>query len=542
MARLSPTLLVLALLAAGAGRVAAQAPPLPPVPAPAENPPTEAKRLLGKILFWDEQLSSDDTVACGTCHLPELNGSDDRAGLHPGADERFGTPDDVTASPGVALADGDNRRTAHASFGFDPQVTPRATQAIIGTQFAGLQFWDGRALGIFEDPETGAELIPFGGALESQAVGPILSEVEMAHQEREWAEVRRKVREVRPLAYASELPPDLAAGLAGGPGYPELFEAAFGDPEVTAARIAFAIATYERSLVPDQTPWDLFNAGNPNALTVNQRDGLNAFRNSPCNGCHRPPMFTDNVFHAVGQRPWQEDAGRMDVTGDFLDRGKFKTPTLRGVGLKTTFMHSGQLTSLEEVLDFYQGLNGQPGFPDNRAPGIPVPPFPPGAVPSLIDFLANGLTDPRVAAGEFPFDRPRLRSELPEGPELRLHDAAGGGRELELLPPAGQVVDGYRAFRGSFPEAPGGGLATLGTRGAGAAAYDHSELDCGLLPERSDFTSAVDEPGSFYYLVAAVSPEGCHGLGRSFRPLPGGESVRSLGRPHPVVDCEPCLP
>jgi cytochrome c peroxidase len=39
---------------------------LPPVPIPAENPITEPKRVLGKILFWDEQLSSDDTVACGT--------------------------------------------------------------------------------------------------------------------------------------------------------------------------------------------------------------------------------------------------------------------------------------------------------------------------------------------------------------------------------------------------------------------------------------------------------------------------------------------
>ena len=42
---------------------------LPPVPVPPENPITEAKRVLGKILFWDEQLSSDNTMACGTCHI-----------------------------------------------------------------------------------------------------------------------------------------------------------------------------------------------------------------------------------------------------------------------------------------------------------------------------------------------------------------------------------------------------------------------------------------------------------------------------------------
>ncbi len=49
---------------------------LPPVPVPVENPITEAKRVLGKILFWEEQLSSDDTVACGTCHIMSAAGSD----------------------------------------------------------------------------------------------------------------------------------------------------------------------------------------------------------------------------------------------------------------------------------------------------------------------------------------------------------------------------------------------------------------------------------------------------------------------------------
>jgi cytochrome c peroxidase len=58
---------------------------VPPVPVPAENPITEPKRVLGKVLFWDEQLSSDDTVACGTCHLPAHGGSDPRTGRHPRA-------------------------------------------------------------------------------------------------------------------------------------------------------------------------------------------------------------------------------------------------------------------------------------------------------------------------------------------------------------------------------------------------------------------------------------------------------------------------
>lgn len=545
MTRRIPSLVPLAVLglmfSARAGL--AQAPPLPPVPVPAENPITEAKRVLGKILFWDEQLSSDDTIACGTCHLPEFAGSDPRLAVNPGSDETFGTPDDVLASPGVALADAGNRAIESELFGFAAQVTPRATQAIIGTQFAGRQFWDGRATGVFEDPESESVLIPFGGALETQALGPLLSPVEMAHEDRDWDQVRLKVHAVTPLAYASELPPDLRDALASSPTYPELFEQAFGDGEVTPARIAMAIATYERTLIPDQTPWDLFNAGDGTALTPAQVNGLNTFRNAPCSGCHRPPMFTDNAFHNLGLRPWEEDPGQMEVSGDFNERGRFKTPTLRGVGLKASFMHTGGLRTLRQVVDFYLAVNGQTQFPDGRAPGFPLPPFPPGSVPNLIDFLTNGLTDPRVAGGDFPFDRPTLRSELPEGPDLRLQRDSDGNCDLELLPPEDQVVDGYRAFRGTFPPAPGGGLATLGTRGSDPlAAYDHAEIDCGLLPALSDVTSLVDEPGSYYFLVAAVSDEGCHGLGRSYRALPGGESVRSMGRPHRIVNCQACLP
>ncbi len=78
-----PLLLLLALVAS-----APLAADLPPVPVPAENPITEQKRVLGKILFWDEQLSSDGTVACGTCHRPGAGGGDPRAGRQPGRRQR----------------------------------------------------------------------------------------------------------------------------------------------------------------------------------------------------------------------------------------------------------------------------------------------------------------------------------------------------------------------------------------------------------------------------------------------------------------------
>ena len=105
---------------------------LPPVPVPAENPVTEAKRVLGKILFWDEQLSSNDTVACGTCHRPAVGGVDPRIGTHPGTDA--GTIDDVRGSPGIRSLDQAGSPQRHPIFGDEPQVTPRLSRGVSGTR------------------------------------------------------------------------------------------------------------------------------------------------------------------------------------------------------------------------------------------------------------------------------------------------------------------------------------------------------------------------------------------------------------------------
>ena len=67
----------------GALLLAASLPAQVPIYVPAENPLTPEKVVLGKILFWDEQLSSDDSTACGTCHQPAFGGSDPRAARSP---------------------------------------------------------------------------------------------------------------------------------------------------------------------------------------------------------------------------------------------------------------------------------------------------------------------------------------------------------------------------------------------------------------------------------------------------------------------------
>ena len=88
-----------------------------PPPVSPENPLTEEKRVLGKILFWDEQLSSDDTVACGTCHIPAAGGADPRFAAHPGPDGLFGTEDDTIGSAGIVHRNVSNEPVVDPFFG-----------------------------------------------------------------------------------------------------------------------------------------------------------------------------------------------------------------------------------------------------------------------------------------------------------------------------------------------------------------------------------------------------------------------------------------
>ena len=396
---------------------------LPPVPVPEENPIDPYKAVLGKILFWDEQLSSDNSIACGTCHLTERGGADERRGRHPGFDGIFQTPDDVFGSQGVVRRDSNGVPIEDPLFGFDVQVTGRSAPPFFGGLWDPSTFWDGRAEGPFVDPLSGDVVIPQGGALEIQALAPILSDVEMAKEGRTWAEVIAKLEVVPPLALAEQLPPDVAAVLANGATYPDLFERAFENGAIDPVNIAFAIATYERTLVADQTPWDAFIAGDVNAMTPEQIEGWDTFRFSACASCHSPPIFGSGRFNNVGLRAVFEDVGRQGATGNPSDRGRFKVPTLRNSGVRPKFMHTGEIGNVARVVDFYQPST--PHFPDNLDPRVPVF-IPLTQRPALVDFLENGLTDPRVESGEFPFDRPTLWMEtnLPE-PGGTLQLAAG---------------------------------------------------------------------------------------------------------------------
>ena len=397
-------------------------PALEPPIAPTENPVTATKAYLGKALFWDEQISSTRTVACGTCHRSSEGGSDPRTSVtgsisrNPGADNTFNTADDAFGSPGVPLNNLNGTYSLSNFFGFNEQVTGRKAPSYLNAGYtrSGL-FWDGRANDVFRDPLTNAIVVSGNGGLESQILGPPLSSGEMAHGGRNWTQVAARVAESKPLALAANVPTALNTWIDGRT-YPELFQEAFGTPDVTPARIALAIATHERTLFSDQTPLDKW-ATQIEPLTAQEESGRQIFVNLQCNSCHDGALLQDQNFHNIGVRPQTEDLGRGGVTLNSDDNGRFKTPNLRNIELRAPYMHNGRFATLEEVVEFYDRGG------DFDAPNIDHGVIRPLNLTApekadLVAFMKRPLTDPRVAQELPPFDRPQLYTETNRVPVI----------------------------------------------------------------------------------------------------------------------------
>jgi len=396
------------------------------VDAPTANPMTAEKIMLGKMLFWEEQLSTDDSIACGTCHQPESGGSDSRSvhHRHPGPDRLFGTTDDRHGSPGIVGQDQNGDYVYDELFGTAARVSINMPGSALTASHHQQLRWNGATGPEFVDPETQEVAIAIGGALEEQALHAILSSQEMAKEGRTWADVANKLASCTPMALARDLTPDIEAAINANPGYPALFAAAFGDPGITARRIAFALASYQRTLTPDQTPWDRYQAGDLSALTPDQVLGMQIFAGAGhCIECHPAPLFSDGLFHNLGIAPLDAEAGRFDETGIPEDRGAFKTPSLRNAGLRPRLFHNGASPSLMDMssqLDdpgsvysiYMQGggihnFNVDPLLQPIGSHGITE-----NEMLATLDFVANALKDPRAEHGLPPFDHPTLRSTV----------------------------------------------------------------------------------------------------------------------------------
>jgi cytochrome c peroxidase len=203
---------------------------LPPQPVPRRTRSRRRRRSSASCCSGKSRCRRNNRVACGTCHTFGAGGGDLRRATHPGPDGVVPSPDDSFGSPGLVRSDANNLYAPDAEFGLARQVTRRASPSMLLAAWFPELFWDGRARPNFVDPATSVTLIPTNGALENQALGPLLANDEMAHDARTFAHVTQKLQSARPMALATNLPADMAQAIAGGVTYPQLFAAAFGTP------------------------------------------------------------------------------------------------------------------------------------------------------------------------------------------------------------------------------------------------------------------------------------------------------------------------
>jgi cytochrome c peroxidase len=257
-----------------------------------------------------------------------------------------------------------------------------------------------------------------------------MSSGEMACANRSFDALLAKLAKVTPLALAKGVPLEMKAAIsAANSKYANLFSAAFpgSATPISAVHFAFAIATHERHLRSDKTPWDLYNrylldpkAGDGNALTPAQIRGFQLFMGKAgCNGCHKPPFFSDFKFHNL-HFVTEKDPGRQGVPGHTGDPPhQVKTATLRNVGLREAqgLFHYGYGPglSLDAVLAWYnippQDMTPQDIQQDPALAAIKRLDLTPDEIADMLDFLRHGLTDPRVKDQIFPFDKPTLSTE-----------------------------------------------------------------------------------------------------------------------------------
>jgi cytochrome c peroxidase len=440
---------------------------------PMNNPPTaydNDKIELGKALFWDEQVSTSNTMACATCHIPGFGGIDPR----PGGNRlnSFGQP--VIGSFGVVPQADPGGPGSPIDYGFIAPasvqetrgITPIHVPTMIGAYMFRHLLWDSSKGPVF-NWTSGPVLFPDWSALEDQAAGPVTNDIEMGHQNVLWGTgvIEKKLNNEAPLALVvpGSVPPSIPAAWLTLP-YAKVFDMVFAaDPDpliavsqgVTRERFAMAIASYERTLVPDQAPIDT------STMTLQEEMGFDIFVMSGCGRCHSASGAPSlrYVGGPSGQLndPWDNsfsDGQPHDIMGPAhpgRSVGRVKTPTLRNVGLKPRFFHDGRgrvigLTSfntLPDIVDFYD-LDQPPGL---ELIGFGGPNLTPVERAAVIAFLGNALTDPRVAAGTPPFDGPTLFTQVQPFNSNHTNPAtmAGGGWQPLMIgdvPPLVETVGG----------------------------------------------------------------------------------------------------
>lgn len=143
------------------------------------------------------------------------------------------------------------------------------------------------------------------------------------------------------------------------PGYPELFEKAFGSKDITVDRIAKAIAQFVRTLISADSKFDKYLRGEIQ-LSASELNGFVLFtteEGADCFHCHGGagnPLFTTNLFYNNGKDTvFTDPSDRYSITGDPMDKGAYKATTLRNIEFTAPYMHDGRFNTLDEVIQFY---------------------------------------------------------------------------------------------------------------------------------------------------------------------------------------------
>ena len=204
------------------------------------------------------------------------------------------------------------------STGINAQKGDRNAPTVWNAAFQRRFFWDGRA-----------------GSLEEQALKPFLNPIEMGMDSAE--QIIKRVEEQ--------------------PKYVEAFKRAFqGRAEITIEKVTQAIASYERTLITNDAPYDDFIMGDKTALSQQQLSGMALFAKTGCVHCHFGPNFSAASIFNTGLAFRIFPANSSDLIKKYKlapvegEKSVWRVPSLRNVALTGPWLHNGSIKSLDEVV------------------------------------------------------------------------------------------------------------------------------------------------------------------------------------------------
>lgn len=330
------------------------------------------KEDLGRILFFDVNLSKNRTQSCATCHNPNAGFVDDRDN---GVKKMASLGDD-----GKSLGD---RQAPTASYS---KFSPAFHFDEKAKKYVGGQFWDGRE-----------------ATLEGQAGGPPLNPVEMGMSDKKAVVDRLKENTLYVDSFKKIFGADI-----------------FKNDDKAYEAMTIAIASFERTdeFSPFDSKYDRYLKGEYD-LTPLEDLGKSIFfsnNNNSCANCHvlkgedkEGETFTNYQYHNIGTPANNELRAKNGVKGidegllansnvsDVAQKGKHKVPTLRNVAVTGPYMHNGVFKDLKTVVEFYDKYNNKDR---NIDPETNKPWDEPEVKDniSLQELKANKLTDRKVEA------------------------------------------------------------------------------------------------------------------------------------------------